>query len=1726
MVTHKKTGPAKATSPASSGPAGSEFEAQVGASYLLSMIVGGEPFGLPGTVIDSIEFQRAGEGHPLDDVIVHSHDFQGNTAVLEVQVKRSISFSPSDEVFKSVVAQMVEAARKSGFWDSKHQLAVATARTSRKIDGAYQDVLSWARHIGSAATFTSRIERKGTTNDDMRTFVSTFRSHLREECFPDDDEMVWKLLRRFQILIFDYTATGSASEALARERCAHALDPSDASRYGDLWGALQNTALSFAARGGDLTKDSLRAHDALKTFRWAGEQRHQRALEALAENASAALDDIRNEINGVNISRPKRVAEVRERLEQSRYVEIRGDAGVGKSGILKHFALQGAEASGIIVLKSGRIIPRGWTAFRSAINFDGSAKELLAELSINGMGLLFIDNLDLFTLEEQTTVNDLLRTAADIPSVSVIATARRNFGDDDVWLAQDALRQLGVAQPVMISELDDTEVEELADADPSIASLLLPEHPARYVTRNLYRLSRLSMRPDDAPILRTESSMADEWWNTADGPKEGRRDRQRALKRLAEDALTAKAIFDVSSQPPEPVDSLIASETLTDYGNDHVGFRHDILREWAVAQLIGISEDVLYRLPLDKPAPAFLARSVELHARSLIEKGQGNQAWSALFEKLARPGIHGSWRRAVLLALVRSEAAPIVLQRVKPRLFTDDGALLNELIRTTMAVEVQQAREIFDKLELDASMLPDSFTMPSSPSWSRLIVWLLRIESELPDKCIPDVVGLFSKWSISFFGRDPITPQLLTRFYNWLTQIEAAEEEGYLRRSAPYFGNALTHDQLSSLEIQLRYCFAALATLTPELAAEYLRVSKHRKGREKIANAIHEFRGTLAAAAPNELADFYEASLVPAPQSDSRPRYRRNLYIDDVFTHFDSQFLPVSPAQGPFFDLLKVQPETGKQLIRRLIDYAISKTCNSESELDTIEVATTEGVRRFQSLFTFMWSRENSSMYYAVSSGLMALEAWGHERIEAGEAVDAVVSDVIGSGDAPAAYLLVAVDLVLSHWPASRDAAIPFVGNPKLLIKDRMRCNNDSIEFPDVFGLKGLQREPMGPVNSKSLSERPSRKSSLYDLLKYYTFDAALPQRDRLIGLLQTAAQSLSSPSQEADLGDPEFMVLHALNLLDRSNWRPMDLPLNNGDARQDRQYVYVAPQSEVEQLAPFQDEVKELLLGHQVQSAASTILENPSYGSVQIATKLAEWAMAKPMPDFTEEHEGGRESSAWSISEAITNVAMIVMRDGDSDLRQKVREWAHTIFDQQLSRSSDYGGGRSNQLRFNPQAIAFAGLAFSLRDHSEEKDIRKLLRIAAAHSRAVVRGVTVSASAISQVDERLLKSIFRCALRATVFCRQDWQLEEGFHDACKAKLQEDIDVAIDREIDWIIREGVEPDWPDFPLCNPVPRRRLRIGVATSKPEAIQQKTEKAVDSHCAADWLGALRDVFNISQHPWLRDIVEHYRGWTSNANGSLLEEEDDIDRPPSEWNHAYFGLMADCLPGLSTEEVDKFALSFLSSFRSPSVFLNVSAHFIRSADVIYLDTDNIDLVVATHVRQRLVEELQKRQAWSRFARNKTDSFERNIGDMVSAILFHIYNSGFAPAKCYLSSTEIDKSLPLLPTLEGLAVAPSLLIAVQTMNLLEIAPKIEQLPFAIAVVKAWASERQDDPVFWVRHSIGRRFCQWLEQLREMKLVNFQSGAPERADLDEILAALVRSGVSEARSLEAKLSDL
>src|SRR5262249_49255624 len=146
----------------------------------------------------------------------------------------------------------------------------------------------------------------------------------------------------------------------------------------------------------------------------------------------------------VTLTRHECVASVHDALDSGRYVEIRGDAGVGKSGVMRHFAEQISTEAEVIVLNPSRTVPKGWLAMRSALGFDGTARDLLSDLAGSGSTVIFVDNLDFYGEEERITVIDLLREAAKIPCMSVIATARRDFGvTEPSWLPTEALDQLG-----------------------------------------------------------------------------------------------------------------------------------------------------------------------------------------------------------------------------------------------------------------------------------------------------------------------------------------------------------------------------------------------------------------------------------------------------------------------------------------------------------------------------------------------------------------------------------------------------------------------------------------------------------------------------------------------------------------------------------------------------------------------------------------------------------------------------------------------------------------------------------------------------------------------------------------------------------------------------------------------------------------------------------------------------------------------------------------------------------------------------------------------------------------------------------------------------------------------------------------------------------------------------------------------------------------------------------
>lgn len=1713
------------TSTLASGPAGTHFEGQVGASYLLAMLSGAPPRGLPGTTIDRIALQQANAGYPLDDVIVHSHDnVSGKPAVLEIQVKRSITFAAGDPVFRKVVSQIVKAAQRPDFLTQRYELAIATTKGSRRIDGAYQDVLTLARQIGDATAFAAQIDLAGVANDDMRAFVRTLKSHLRDEGSADGNETVWLLLRRLQILTFDFTAPGSASHDLALERGVRVLHADDGSRAGALWVSLIELAIDVAKSGGDRNRETTLRALASQGYRFVGERRHAAARAALAEASRLALADIRNRVGKVVLTRHERVTATREALDAGRYVEIRGEAGVGKSGVLRQMAeAMGAEGQ-VIVFSPGRCVPRGWPAMRSQLGFDGTLRELLAELASDGGVTIFVDNLDSFSAEEKLTVVDIVGEASLVPSVAVVATARPEFGiDEPNWLPSDALARLGQTDPITIGELSKAEIEQLKVTDPSLAPLLTDGHPARQVARNLFRLARLAGQPASDPVPRTEVDMAEQWWTTADGARDpGWRNRSRLLQDAAAQTLSGADFLDVKGQAAAPIDALVSSGTLRDLGVDRVAFRHDVLREWAIANALDADPELVDKLRLDRPTTVMFARGVELAARMAIERATDGVRWHGLVDRLSQAGVHRSWRRAALLALARSEAAEALLQRASPELLANGAALLRELIRTIMAVDVLPAAKVFAAAGIDPTLIPASINAPRGPTWTTLIIWLLSVGDNVPNEAVPEIVQLYAAFSVGTLGATDITPFTTRQIYRWLRLMEPRDAMPAPSKG-PVFWRHLDRDEVQSLKSDLRDTFVMFARTTPELASEYLKAVGQSEHNEDIVRSILKMRGTLAQAAPTELADLTARALIAKPRRREQHFSRER---EEAFTYLDHEFLPVSPAQGPFFELLTSSPKDGLALVQRLIAHAVTHgSRGSNPGTNGFALALSGGPRTFPWTQTYFWSR--NSNYYAVTSALMALEAWAHRRIEAGEAFEAVLTDVLGPPGSCAAYLLVGVDLVISHWPKSLDAAVAFLSCPELLCIDHTRQVHDRVEMPDFFGLSVLRSEPRGGVTGAELKRRPSRRTTLDELIGNLTFLASPDQQTTLRTLLEAAAARLGKPAADAHLGNPEFMVQYALNFSDGANWQEVKVVLKDGSTTTARKYV--SPVAEQTHLQALREAATERESDFATRSALSLAVDDPARLLPEGRSAAVAWARrsATAAAEVESDDDGGEQRMR---EEAVVTAAMIVMRDGDDALRAEHGEWARSRLDETLAALDDDPARQiRGGLRFNPTAIAYAGLIQALRHRLTPEDVRALLEMAAAGNHAAAHGFGAAVAALEAVDSRFPRAVLRCAFSACVVEDRIWDAPQVEVDARKARNLERAGAAVAAEMAWLGGAGAEPAWWTFPAAPARSRKRLRLlGTSIAAPEPPEAPAPSATahaNHQAAAVWLRQVRGLPNDSLRPWLTEVVKAYMPWTTIANGAGLDDGDESDHPPSEWNDTFFAAVARCIPGLSSDEVSELATRHIVALPDRN-FYDVLVDFLRSIDAVYFEGGNIPAQVAVDIRRAFAERMLTTRGWERLSRSKDLSIEMHIGPAIAVLFFNDHNFGQG-SKCYLFEKGAERVGPFLPLLGKLVhEGPSPFVALVLLNLLEVAPRAEQLEVLVSAGSAWIDAYPDFRQLWVDHGVGRRWCLLIEAIRVQSPASVSHRAPLRSRIDNLVATLIALGVPEATRLEEELGKL
>jgi hypothetical protein len=102
----------------------------------------------------------------------------------------------------------------------------------------------------------------------------------------------------------------------------------------------------------------------------------------------------------------------------------------------------------------------------------------------------------------------------------------------------------------------------------------------------------------------------------------------------------------------------------------------------------------------------------------------------------------------------------------------------------------------------------------------------------------------------------------------------------------------------------------------------------------------------------------------------------------------------------------------------------------------------------------------------------------------------------------------------------------------------------------------------------------------------------------------------------------------------------------------------------------------------------------------------------------------------------------------------------------------------------------------------------------------------------------------------------------------------------------------------------------------------------------------------------------------------------------------------------------------------------------------------------------------------------------------------------------------------------------PSPFVALVLLNLLEVAPRAEQLELLIGAGSAWIEAYPDFRQLWIDHGVGRRWCLLMEAIRARSPTCFSNSATLRPAIATLVASLIALGVPEATRLEEELGKL
>ena len=1253
------------------GGAGTTFEQQVGAMFLVLLLTRGIPAVFNDCQVDEVAFQTRRLGWQTDDLLVVCSSAKQGQRKLAIQVKRTFHATASSNDCKETF---------QGFWkDFKNTnrfnpdcdaFVLVTLNAPQALQEGLGRLLECAGNASDAMDFADRMAKSGLYSKKVRDCHSVIKNIVA----PTDPETLhdkdfWRFLKSVHLLSWDLTTPTAQQEGMAKLILAMASPLENRLEIADAtWSRLLEIAAAGAMNGQTLTrsglpKDLLSRHTALDPA--------ESQLRALRDHTQLVLDGTHSCIGGsVTLARNDLKRAAVEALSEHRALVLTGPPGGGKSALAKSLILSNQGDHECLSFRGEDFAK---SSIDDVLQVRMTGLQLKTLLGVQERVLIHVESVErLLEHPVRDAFADLIRIAEECENVHLLLTCR----DYAAVAAVSSFFNQGNLTPARLAvpPLSNLDLDEVATslpglrvpfADPRIKDFL--RNP--FLLDLAAKLDWLGEHDLPSDVIAFRQRCWNEIVRRDDLTVAGMPDRrERTLIDLAEKrARELRAFVPPDGMDFEALDALYKDGVLSKDADGFVAPVHDVIEDWAIIrwaellvathqwEAVAIAESVG-----EHPA---IRRGFREWVTGALEQDR-DRADQFVLSSYADKAIPQHFRDDVLVAMLRSNSVRDFVSRQKDRLLAQDGELLVRVIHLLRVACKKNPGWLGDQY-----ILPSLWFEPDGEAWPAILELVADNVDDLIATHARLLSGLIEDWSRGVSLSAPMPAGAIsvgTIAFRLLDLLDGWRDDAARKQilkviaKVPRCNAAGFEDLINRAMISADRREPTLDDLAGVLLAGVEGWPACRDYPELMTQFALS-RYCLTDDAINRECEWF-----PPPMDTD---YAFGLSSDSGFDLF-----PQSALHGPFLPLLRWHPEVGIQLLLSLVNHAAEWYGERRAAPDHLESAFRLTLSVPGHGEVVQWANDRLWMAYRGTSvlpnvlhcALMALETWLLELCENGTPIESWLTKLLVDSNSVMTTALIAS--VCNAYPTSGGttalalltAREVFPMDLRRMVKERDAAILSALpSFDPMHKLYGNERE-----QSNALEHRKHTVETLACRLQF------AGKRQEVCEILDSHYAGMPNADERSE--DDRHLLL-ALHRMDTRRWElGEEIPLS----------VQSSPPSETDEWVGYSIRIKDM------DEDLQNYLDDGAQEQEQVRISLqllgwgrAEWERRHEDSDGTEwrtffarakDLQRRHQPATIFDGDAVGYVAALCIRDHWDEMAKDDRQWCLDTAILELEREND----------------------------------------------------------------------------------------------------------------------------------------------------------------------------------------------------------------------------------------------------------------------------------------------------------------------------------------------------------------------------------------------------------------------------------------------------------------------